>query len=290
MPSAAGLGAHGARRVLVVAAAGAAAAIIMAAAPGPAPREFRVCADPNNLPFSNRRGEGFENRLAELFARDLGTRVHYEWMPQQRGFVRKTLNAGTCDIIMGVPAHYDPVLTTSPYYRSTYVFVYRAHRGPRVTSLDDPVLRHVRIGIHVVGDDYANPPPAQALAARGIIDNVVGYPIVGDYAKPNPPARLIEGVARGDVDVAIVWGPFAGYFAKRSPVRLAVVPVRPSEDLSGQPFAFDIALGVRHGDAALAARLDSLLVRERPVVQRILARYGVPQLPVTDPAAPGPSP
>jgi mxaJ protein len=278
-----------ARRVLGVAAAGIAAGM-MGAAPGPAPREFRVCADPNNLPFSNRRREGLENRLAELFARDLGTRVRYEWMPQVRGFVRKTLKAGACDIIMGVPAHYDPVLTTRPYYRTTYVFVYRAHRGPRVTSLDDPVLRHARIGIHVVGDDYSNPPPAQALAARGIIDNVIGYPIIGDYSKPNPPARLIEAVARGDVDVAVVWGPFAGYFAKRSPVRLAIVPVLPSQDASGQPFAFDIALGVRHGDTALAARLDTLLARERPAVQRVLTRYGVPQLPMTGTAVPGPSP
>jgi quinoprotein dehydrogenase-associated probable ABC transporter substrate-binding protein len=278
-----------ARRALGTAVAGAAAGLL-GAAPGPAPRELRVCADPNNLPFSNRRGEGFENRLAELIAGDQGIRVRYEWMPQMIGFVRKTLKAGACDVIMGVPARYDPVLTTRPYYRSTYVFVYRAHGGPRVMSLDDPVLRHARIGIHVVGDDYANPPPAQALAARGIIDNVTGYPIVGDYSKPNPPARLIEAVARGDVDVAIVWGPFAGYFAKRSPVRLSIVPVLPSQDASGQPFAFDIALGVRHGDTALAARLDTLLARERPAVQRVLTRYGVPQLPMTGTAAPGPSP
>jgi len=289
MPRISGLRGRLARRVLGVAAAGIAAGV-MGAAPGPAPREFRVCADPNNLPFSNRRGEGLENRLAELFARDLGTRVSYEWMPQLRGFVRKTLKAGACDIIMGVPAHYDPVLTTRPYYRTTYVFVYPAHRGPRVTSLDDSVLRHARIGIHVVGDDYSNPPPAQALAARGIIDNVIGYPIIGDYSKPNPPARLIEAVARGDVDIAIVWGPFAGYFAKRSPVRLAIVPVLPSQDVSGQPFAFDIALGVRRGDTALAAQLDTLLLRERPAVQRVLARYGVPQLPLADTAAPRPAP
>jgi mxaJ protein len=289
VPGAGGLRARCARRVLVVAAAGTVAAIL-GAAPRPAPREFRVCADPNNLPFSNRRGEGFENRLAELFARDLGTRVRYEWMPQQRGFVRKTLKAGTCDVIMGVPAHYDPVLTTRPYYRTTYVFVYRADRGPRVTSLDDPALRRARIGIHVVGDDYDNPPPAQALAARGIIDNVIGYPIVGDYSKPNPPARLVEAVERGDVDIAIVWGPFAGYFAKGSPVRLAIVPVLPSQDASGLPFAFDIALGVRHGDTSLAAQLDTLLVRERPAVQHLLAQYGVPQLPVADTAAPGPAP
>jgi quinoprotein dehydrogenase-associated probable ABC transporter substrate-binding protein len=289
MPGIGGFRRRFAGRVLGVAVAGTAAGVL-GAAPGPAPRELRVCADPNNLPFSNRRGEGFENRLAELIARDLGIRVRYEWMPQMIGFVRKTLKAGACDVIMGVPARYDPVLTTRPYYRSTYVFVYRAHRGPRVTSLDDPVLRHVRIGIHVVGDDYTNPPPAQALAARGIIDNVIGYPIIGDYSKPNPPARLIEAVARGDVDIAVVWGPFAGYFAKRSPVRLAIVPVLPSQDASGQPFAFDIALGVRHGDTAFAARLDALLLRERPAVRRVLARYGVPQLPVAATAATGAAP
>jgi len=243
--------------------------------PTPGSRQFRVCADPNNLPFSNAKGEGFENKIAELLAGDLRATLRYTWQPQRRGFVRTTLNAGACDVIMGVPSGYDPVRTTRPYYRSTYVFVYR-QGGVRVTSLADTVLRRLRIGIHVVGDDYQNPPPAQALAARGIIDNVVGYSIYGDYSEPNPPARLIEAVARGDVDVAIAWGPLAGYFAKRQRVPLAVVPVPPASDVSGQRWTFSIAMGVRRRDQALAAELDRLLAQEREGIQRILTDYGVP--------------
>jgi mxaJ protein len=244
-----------------------------------APREFRVCSDPNNLPFSNQRGEGFENEIAELFARDLGATVSYEWLAQQRGFARKTLKTGACDVIMGVPAHYDPVLTTKPYYRTTYVFVYRAAGGPRVTSFDDPALKRVKIGIHVIGDDYENTPPAQALAVRGIINNVKGYRLIDDYSKPNPPSHIIDAVARGDIDVAIVYGPFAGYFAPRESVKLAMAPVTPSVDTSsGMPFTFAIAMGVRPGDTARAVMLDSLIDRERPAINELLQRYGIPRV------------
>jgi quinoprotein dehydrogenase-associated probable ABC transporter substrate-binding protein len=242
----------------------------------PAPRVLRVCSDPNNLPFSNDRGEGFENKVAERLARDLGATLRYTWRPQRRGFVRNTLDAGQCDLVMGVPSGYDPVRTTRPYYRSTYVFVQRAHGGHRVTSLADSALRRLKIGIHIIGDDYQNPPPAQALAARGIIDNVEGYSIYGDYSQPNPPARLVEAVARGDVDVAIVWGPLAGYFASRQGVPLTVVPVPPASDLAGQQWTYPIAIGVRHRDVALAAELDRLLDADRGVIRRILGDYGVP--------------
>jgi quinoprotein dehydrogenase-associated probable ABC transporter substrate-binding protein len=238
--------------------------------------DLRVCADPNNLPFSNARGEGFENRIAVLMARDLGTRLRYVWLPQRRGFVRNSLTAGTCDLIVGVPAEFEPVRTTKPYYRSTYVFVQRADRGPPIASLADTQLRHLRIGIHVIGADYANPPPANALAARGIIDNVRGYSIYGDYSQPNPPARLVEAVANGDVDVAIVWGPLAGYFAQRQAARLTLLPVPPAGDPTGQPWSFPIAMGVRRQDSALAAELDRLLDAERAEVRRILEQYHVP--------------
>ncbi|HEY9516324.1 MAG TPA: substrate-binding domain-containing protein [Gemmatimonadaceae bacterium] len=256
---------------------------VIAAAPtfGRTPRDFRVCSDPNNLPFSNQRGEGFENEIAELFARDLGATVSYEWLAQQRGFARKTLKTGACDVIMGVPAHYDPVLTTKPYYRTTYVFVYRAANGPRVTSFDDPALKRIKVGIHVIGDDYENTPPAQALAVRGIIRNVKGYRLVDDYSKPNPPSHIIDAVARGDIDVAIVYGPFAGYFAPRESVKLAVAPVTSSVDTSsGMPFTFEIAMGVRPGDTTRAAMLDSLIDRERPAINELLERYGVPRVPL----------
>lgn len=269
------------RRLTALAAGTALVATAIAAAPVRAPRELRVCSDPNNLPFSNRQQEGFENRIAELFARDLHTSVSYDWLAQQRGFSRKTLKTGACDVIMGVPAHYDPVLTTKPYYRTTYAFVYRTEDGPRVTSLDDTVLKHVKIGIHVIGDDYENPPPAQALALRGIISNVKGYRLVDDYSKPNPPSHLIDAVAQGDVDVAIVYGPFAGYFASREPVKLSVVPMSQSVDsLSGFPFTYEIAMGVRKDDPQRAAMLDSLIDRERPAIDSILKSYGVPMLPI----------
>jgi ABC-type amino acid transport substrate-binding protein len=160
------------------------------------------------------------------------------------------------------------------------VFVYRTDRNYHITSLADSALRHVKIGIHLVGDE--NPPPAVALAARGIIDNVEGYTIYGDYSQPNPPARLIDAVAKGDVDVAIVWGPLAGYFAKRQQVPLTIVPVPPASDISGQPWTFRIAMGVRHRDVGLAAVLDRLLDADQAKIRKILDDYGVPLVPLDE--------
>jgi mxaJ protein len=237
---------------------------------------LRVCADPNNLPFSNDRRQGFENRIAELLAHDMKTTVQFSWRPQMRGFVRKGLKAGACDVYMGVPVGFGPLLTTKPYYTSTYVIVYRTKSRVHVRSLDDSALRSLKVGVHMIGDDYQNTPPAQALAARGIINNVRGYPIVGDYSKPDPQAEILRALARGDIDVAIVWGPFAGYFAKHLPTPLTIVPVTPAHDQSGQTFAFAIAMGVGRGDTALAHTLDTLLVRERSAIHRILSDYGVP--------------
>jgi mxaJ protein len=240
------------------------------------PRVLRVCADPNNLPFSDSAGRGFENRLAELIADDLGAEVQYTWWAQRRGFVRNTLRAGICDLIPGVPARFDPVVTTSPYYRSTYVFVTREDLGPPIESFDDPRLRRVKVGVHLIGDDYSNPPPVSALAKRGIVRNVAGYTIYGDYRQPNPPARLVDAVARGEVDVAVVWGPLGGYFAGRSEVPLRVTPVRRPNDGPAVPFIFAIAMGVRPEDTSLVRMLDRVLVRRRAEVRRILEQYGVP--------------
>jgi mxaJ protein len=247
-----------------------------AQAPEPPARELRVCADPNNLPFSNERGEGFENRLAELVAHEMGATVHYTWWAQRRGFVRNTLRAGTCDLIMGVPSSYELVRVTRPYYRSTYVFVYPKDHPLDLRSFDDEILRTVRVGVHIIGDDYANAPPAHALSSRGIVSNVVGYSIYGDYSQPNPPARLVEAAANRDVDVAIVWGPFAGYFARRLPVPLEIVPVSPQIDLPFLPFVFDIAMGVRREDEALQQELDEILERRAPEIEALLDEYGVP--------------
>ena len=239
---------------------------------------LRVCADPNNLPFSNQREEGFENRIARLIARDLGAELQYTWWAQRRGFVRNTLGAERCDLIPGVPARFEPVATTAPYYRSTYVFVTRAGDGAPIESFDDPRLRRLTIGVHLIGDDYANPPPVEALARRGIVRNVRGYTIYGDYRQPNPPARLIEAVASGAVDVAIVWGPLGGYFAGRT-AGLRVTPVRDASAAVGVPFVFAIAMGVRAGDTSLVRRLDAVLSRRRVEIARVLDRFGVPRVP-----------
>jgi mxaJ protein len=239
---------------------------------------FRVCADPNNLPFSNERGEGFENRLASLIAHDLHARVEYTWWAQRRGFVRNTLKSGSCDVIMGVPATMDMVLRTAPYYRSSYVFITRRNGGVTVRSFDDSVLRRVRVGVQLIGDDGANTPPAHALARRGIIQNVRGYTVYGDYTTDSPPSRIVDAVARGEIDVAIAWGPMAGYWARRSPVPLTLTPVEPQMDGRSLPFVFDIALGLRQGDTAFRASLDSALTRHRAEIDQLLARYGVPRL------------
>ena len=243
---------------------------------GTSPSVLRVCADPNNLPFSNERREGFENRLAELVARDLHATVQYTWWAQRRGYVRNTLKAGRCDVIMGVPTGLGPVLVTRPYYRSIYAFVTR-RGGPRIESLDDARLRRLRVGVQIIGDDFANAPPAEALTHRGIIKNVRGYTVLGDYREPNPPSRIIRAVAEGDIDVAIAWGPLAGYFASRSPVPLRVTPVSPEVDVPYLPFVFDIAMGVRREDTALRDTLDAVLIRRRAEIDRLLAEYGVPR-------------
>ena len=255
----------------------AALALALAAGAAPPERVLRVCADPNNQPFSNDRLEGFENRLADLVARDLGARVEYTWWAQRRGFVRNTLNAGECDVLMGVPTSFELALTTRPYYRSTYVFVTRRDRGPAVRSFDDPVLRRVRVAVQMIGDDGVNAPPAHALARRGIVDNVAGYSVLGDYREESPPSRIVEAVARGEVDVAVVWGPLAGYFAPRQAAPLTLAPVSPEIDLPFLPFVFDISMAVRHGDDELKEELDRVLERRRREIDALLDRYGVPR-------------
>lgn len=238
--------------------------------------ELRVCADPNNLPFSNSAGAGFENKLAAMVAGHLGQKVAYTWWAQRRGFIRNTLKAGQCDVVMGVPADYDLVETTKPYYRSTYVFVTRQDRQLELSSLRDPRLHDLAIGVHLIGDNGNNPPPAQALGQQGIVDNVHGYSIYGDYREANPPARLIEAVESGRIDVAAAWGPLGGYFAQASPVPLAVTPIQDYEGFAPQQFQFSIAMGVRKGDHALRDRLNVFIDAHRPEIADLLRSFGVP--------------
>jgi mxaJ protein len=238
---------------------------------------LRVCADPNNLPFSNRRQEGFENRIAALTADELGRPLQYAWHAQRRGFIRNTLRADLCDLVVGIPASVELVLPTRPYYRSTYVFVHRSDAPFTVRSLNDSILRRVKVGVQFIGDDGANTPPVHALNKRGIVANIVGFSIYGDYRQPNPPARIIDAVADGTVDVAIVWGPLAGFFAPRQPVPLTIVAVTPEVDVPFLPFVFDIAMGVRRTDTLFRQQLDDVLVRRRASVDSILAEYHVPR-------------
>ena len=247
-------------------------------APAQSERTLRVCADPNNMPFSNDRGEGFENALAQLVADELDAELRYTWWAQRRGFIRNTLRAGTCDLVMGIPTSFELALATRPYYRSTYVFLYPQSAPFELTSFDDEVLREVRVGVHMIGDDFANTPPVHALSTRGIIENVTGYSIYGDYTEDSPPARLVKAVANGEVDVGVVWGPLAGYYAPRMPVELKIVPVTPQIDLPFLPMVFDISMGVRREDTAFRDEIEDILIRRRTAIDSILARFGVPRV------------
>src|SRR3954464_12682919 len=170
-----------------------------AAEASPAANELRVCADPNNMPFSNSEQAGFENKIAELAAQKLGKTLSYTWWAQRRGFIRNTLKAGLCDVVVGVPAHYDLVENTRPYYRSTYVFVSRADRHLDLGSMADPRLKQLRVGVHLIGDDGNNTPPAHARGDQGIVDNVRGHKTYGDYREPDPPSIFLKAVTLAQI-------------------------------------------------------------------------------------------
>jgi quinoprotein dehydrogenase-associated probable ABC transporter substrate-binding protein len=246
---------------------------------------LRVCADPNNMPFSNRAEQGFENQLASLIAKDLGMTVQYYWFPQRSSFFEKTLNAGHCDIVMGLPSGMDDAATSVPYYRSSYVFVSRRDRHLNIKSMDDPRLHHLRIGVHTIGDGDGSLPPVNALISRGIVHNLVGFNIYGHLDEKNPPADLIRAVENNKVDIAIAWGPMAGYFARHSPVPLQLTPVDVVSPDPKIPFTFAISMGVRRGDSELLQRLNSEIQQHRPRIHRLLESYGVPLLAAPPSAA-----
>jgi len=254
-------------------------ALLVSAAATAGQRELRVCADPDNLPYSNQKRQGFENKLVDLVARDLHAKVKYAWVRQRRALVRRTLTANACDILPGIPGGLEKTLTTKPYYRSTYVFVYRKSDDLHLRSFDDPALRRLRIGLHEIGAEGSNPPPSYALVRRGILENVVGFKMWDVDSVKNPQGRIIEAVARGDIDVAIVWGPFGGFFAKSQKTALDVVPVSPAIEPPGIPFTFAISMGVRPGETALKTELEGVLDRRRKDIEKILETYGIPTLP-----------
>jgi mxaJ protein len=229
---------------------------------------FRVCADPNNLPYSNDRLEGFENKIASLFAKDLGATPTYTWWPDRRGFIRNTLRANQCDVVIGVPNGYDQVRWTTPYYRSSYAFVFVKDGKFQVRSWDDEPLRRARIGV------IAATPPADALIKKGLIGNVAAYRLTIDYTTEYP-GKIVDDVGAGKTDLAIVWGPLAGYFAKKAAVPLEVVAVPPLEGVP-VPFTYEISMGVRKRDSARQEQLETLLRKHEAQIVNILQEYGVP--------------
>lgn len=242
-----------------------------------APKQLRVCGDPNNLPFSNEKLEGVENKIAEVIAKDLGMTVAYTWWPHQRGLVKRVLNTGRCDVMLGIPKGYDPVLWTKPYYRTGYVMAYRKDRKLKLRSLDDPALKTLKIGVQV------NTPPHDALGQRGIADNVVGYQLMFDsnFHAEEYPGKVVEDLIAGTIDVAMVWGPIAGYFVKKKAAPLEIVVLDDHSD-GATRFAFDISMGVRKSDKELKARLEESLARRHDDITHILEDFGVPLLPASE--------
>src|SRR5262245_31530366 len=246
------------------------AAAALACAATAQAKELRVCADPDSMPYSRRDQSGFENRIAALAADALGATLVYTWYPQHRGFVRKTVAENRCDVWMGVPSSFDGMLTTRPYYRSTYVFVF-TDKKPLV-SFDQPNLRELRIGVQLPGADLVATPPGYALASRGASDNVTGFTVLG---KGTSAERIIDAIAEGRLDAGVVWGPQAAFFARQRHLEVA-----PASAPSGVPlpFAYSISIGVKAGETALREQLDEVIATRQIEINRILADYAVPLL------------
>ena len=236
---------------------------------------LRICVDPNNLPYSNRNHEGFEDKIAELIARDLGLSLHYDWLPQRLGFYRTALKTFDSQLVMAAPVGFDMALTTAPYYKSSYVFVTRA--DSKVKSLDDAALRSMKIGVQLNGKDT---PATHALAERKLIQNVQGFPAF-DESTARPAEKIVQAVANREVDVALVWGPQAGFFVKRQ--KLEMTPITPQVDGQGpgaMPFAFSICMAVRRPERDLRDRINQAIASRRSEIDRILDDYSVPRLPL----------
>ncbi|MGJ0513257.1 substrate-binding domain-containing protein [Methylocystis sp.] len=236
------------------------------------PKTLRVCADPNNLPFSNDKGEGFENRIAEFLAKKLGKDLAYTYYPGATGFVRNTLNAHLCDVILGMPQGNDLVQPTNPYYRTTYAIVTRAGSElDGLKTLDDPGLKEKphRIGL------VANTPPGNVLAMNGLMASVKPYALMVDTRVESSGAAMMHDLEKGDIDVALLWGPIAGYYAKHSSVKLNVTPL---PETPGARMAFRIGFGVRHSDQNWKRELNTMIAQNKIELERILRDYGVPLL------------
>ena len=268
-------------RLVLLAGVGTAWPAAPAQAQRPGPRDpglIRVCADPDNMPSSNQKGEGYENKLAELIAGELKAKLSYVWYPTRRGYFR-ILNGMYCDMALEAPAGLDMTGVTKPYFRSGYVFVARQGSGLEdLNSLADPRLKKLKIGVNVYTSDAENSPPAMALSRYGVVGNLTGY--FTFFSEKERPEDIIKGVANKDVDIAIAWGPLAGYFAKQSPVPLKLTPLPAKDTLSDIPFQYNMGIAVRRRDKEFRDSLQAVLTRKRPEVAAILKEYGVPVLPI----------
>ena len=248
------------------------------------PKVLRVCADPQNLPFSNEKGEGFENKLAELLARKLDKKLAYTWYPQSVGFVRNTLSAHRCDVIPGFPMGDDLVQSTNPYYRTGYALVFKGGGGfDDLDTLVDPRLKTKRIGI------VAGTPPATYLALNGLLQQTKSYPLIVDTRVESSSLNMMNDVASGVIDIAILWGPMAGYYARQAnpPMRVAVL----AKEIGGPHLSYRIAMGVRPSDQNWKRVLNRILSQNRAEIDHLLIDFGVPLLddndrPITDDVRP----
>jgi quinoprotein dehydrogenase-associated probable ABC transporter substrate-binding protein len=239
------------------------------------PHVFRACADPRNLPFSDEAGEGFENKIAELFARKLGKSVGYTFYPDATGFIRNTLNAHRCDVVLGIAQGDDLVQPTNPYYRTSYVAAYHQD-GPLkgLTSLSDPRLQTAKIGV------VAGTPPATLLAENGLLGHIKSYALVVDTRFDSPTHEMMDDLERGEIDVALLWGPIAGYYATKAKTPTSVVPL--VKDQVGTRMVYRIVMGVRHSDQNWKRDLNKLISENQSEIQAILRSYGVPLLDEND--------
>jgi quinoprotein dehydrogenase-associated probable ABC transporter substrate-binding protein len=231
---------------------------------------LRVCADPNNLPYSNEKGEGFENKIAELFARELGVPVRYTWYPDSMGFIRNTLRARQCDLVIGTISGNELLQNTNPYYRSSFALVYRTDSGLKLDSIDESVMKPLQIGA------IAGTPPITTLAQKGLLDNLHSYALVVDTRYDHPVQDLVRDVADGTLDVGIVWGPMAGYFAKSASKPLTVVPLRTENP--ALRYDYRITMGVRPNEPEWKRDINELIRNKQKDINRILLDYGVPLL------------
>ncbi len=236
---------------------------------------LRICADPDNLPFSDRAGRGFDDRIAGLVAQAIGRRPMFVWARSRRGFLREQFNRGTCDVLIGVPEGMHGVLTTRAYYRSSYVFVTRQREHVRIASFDDPHLNRGRIGLQILEENYS--PPSLPLIRNGHAAQLMGFNSFGSQG-----ADIVRAVSDRRVSTAVVWGPVAGYFASALKLPVTITPVSPGIDSSGVPFAYAIAIAVHRSDTALRDRINAALVRIQPEIDTILSAYHVPQAPVRE--------